>query len=117
MKRLMRISSWAVRSLFAIIAALTLYEIIVFSLRNEASAQDMAKVEFVNECVRHGLDPTKFTGPQRIERHDRAYEFVWKNPKNGDEIGALVAYLPVRADAWLLTGEEMRAIKERFKLK
>jgi hypothetical protein len=116
MKRLIRISSRAVGGLFAIIAAIALYEIGIFSLSNEASALDMAKVEFVNMCAKHGLDPTEFSSPQRIERHDRAYEFVWKNPTSGDEISALASYLPVGAEAWLLRGEDMRAIKNRFKL-
>jgi hypothetical protein len=117
MKRLTRIFSWVLGGLVATIAAIALYEVMVFALSNEASALGLANVEFINLCAKNGLNPTEFGGPQRIERQDRAYEFVWKNPSNGDEIGALTGYLPVGAEAWLLRGEDMRAIKNRFKLK
>jgi hypothetical protein len=116
MKRLLQIFAWVLGGLFCIIAAIAFYEIVVFAQSNEASAQVMAKVEFLNVCERKGLNPTEFSGRQRIQRQDRAYEFVWKNPSNGDEIRALASYLPVGAEAWLLRGEEIRAINERFKL-
>jgi hypothetical protein len=117
MKRLTRIFSWVLGGLVATIAAIALYEFMVFALSNEASAMGLANVEFINLCAKNGLNPTEFGGPQRIECHDRAYEFVWKNPTSGDEIRALASYLPMGADAWLLPGEEMRAIKDRYKLK
>jgi hypothetical protein len=117
MKRLLRIFAWVLGGLFAIIAVIALYEIMVFSLSNEASALDAARVEFVKECTRNGLNPTEFGDPQRIERQDRAYEFVWKNRSRGDEIRALVSYFPAGAEAWLIRGEDMRAIKDRFKIK
>ncbi|WP_291870104.1 hypothetical protein [Bradyrhizobium sp.] len=116
MKRLLRIFAWALGGLFAIISAIALYEIMIFAFSSEARALDVAKVEFVKECTRNGLNPTEFGDPKRIKRQDRAYEFVWKNPSNGDEIGALVGYLPAGAEAWLVRGEDIRAIKDRFKL-
>jgi len=88
----------------------------VFALSSEASALDLAQVQFVNVCAENRLDPTEFSGPQRIVRQDRAYEFVWRNPSSGDEIRALTSYLPTGAEAWLLRGEDTRAIKDRFKL-
>ena len=117
MKRPLRVFAWVLGALSAIVAAIALYEIMVFTLSTKAGALDLAKLAFVTECTRNGLNPTEFGDPQRIERQDRAYEFVWKNPSNGDEIRALVAYLPVSAEALLLRGEDMRAIKDRFKLK
>jgi hypothetical protein len=116
MKTLLRILRWIFGGFISIIAAIAFYEALVFAQSNEASALLMARGEFLNVCERNGLNPTEFSGPRRIQRRDRAYEFVWKNPSNGDEIGALASYLPVGAEAWLLRGEEMRGIKERFKL-
>lgn len=116
MKRSLRIFAWLLGGLFAVIAALASYEIMVFALSSEGSALDLAKVQFANVCAENRLDPKEFSAPQRIARQDRAYEFVWRNPSSGDEIRALTSYLPTSAEAWLLRGEDMRAIKDRFKL-
>ena len=117
MKQLLRILAFGIGGLFAIIATTMTYEIVVFSLSNETRAVDLARREFVNVCKRNGLNTTDFESPLRVERPDGAYEFVWKNPSNGDEIRGLANYLPVGAEAWLLRGEDTRAIKDRFKTK
>jgi hypothetical protein len=101
-KRLLRLFTWVLGGLLAIIAAIALYEITLFAFSSEANALDAAKVAFIRECTRTGLNPTEFGDPQRIERQDRAYEFVWKNPSSGDEIRALVSHLPGGAEAWLM---------------
>jgi hypothetical protein len=117
MKRVVRIFLWVLGAVFAVAAALTFYEVTVFTFRTEASALELAKIQFVNVCAREGINPTEFSSPQRIERKDRAYEFVWTNSSNGDQILALTSYLPLGSEAWLVRGEDMRAIKDRLKMK
>jgi hypothetical protein len=116
MKRLVRTFTWLLGGLFAVIAVIAAYEIMVFALSDEASALVLARVQFVNVCTENSLDPAEFGAPRRVARQDGAYEFVWRNSSSGDEIRALTSYLPTGAEAWLLRGEDMRAIKDRFKL-
>jgi hypothetical protein len=117
MKRLAKLLGWAFAGVFTVIAALALWEVFIFISSDEASALKLANREFVSVCAREKLNSNDFKAPERVMRKDRAYEFVWRNPTSGDEILALTSYLPEGAEAWLVRGEEIRSIKERFHLK
>src|ERR1700737_5169607 len=106
MKRHMRILLWVVGGLFAVVLGLVAHEVVIFVVSTEMSARDEAKLDFLSECARRGLDANEFTGPQRIKSPERTYGFVWKNRSNGDQIATMVRYFPAGVESWLIRGKE-----------
>ena len=107
MKSLAKLLAWAFGGVFSVVAALAFWEIFIFVSSDEASALRLANREFVSVCTREKLNSNDFKGPERVIREDGAYEFIWRNPANGNEILALTSYLPLGAEAWLVRGEDL----------
>jgi hypothetical protein len=106
MKWLSRILLWVAGALSALVLLVVAQETWIYVARTEASALEMARWAFLDACERHGLDQSKFGGPRRIKSDGTSYNFLWKDPANGDQILALVAYFPYRAESWWTSGKE-----------
>ena len=110
MKRVKRIFFrmllWTAAGLLMIVLVLVGQEVVTFTTRTELGAQYSAKQDFLRECARRGLNPSEFTGPQRIKSPEGTYGFVWANPSNGDQIATMVRYLPAGVESWLIGGKE-----------
>jgi hypothetical protein len=78
---------------------------------SETSARAVAQRAFLSECERRGVDPVKFTGPQRIKSPNMTYGFVWIDPTNGDQIATMVEYLPFGVESWWFSGKDRKKLE------
>src|SRR6266404_3875608 len=101
MKWLFRTAWWVLAALLVVVITLALNEVIIFASRTEAGAQGQAKQDFLSECARRGLNPSAFTGPQRIKSPPGTFGFVWVNPSDGNQIATMVKYFPAGVESWL----------------
>ncbi|MDA9399640.1 hypothetical protein XH79_12895 [Bradyrhizobium sp. CCBAU 45389] len=107
MRRAARITFWILGIFVALGLVVVADEILDFATSTEASAREEALLTFRRECVRRGIAPDQFEGPQRIKSPERTYGFLWRDRSNGDQIVTMVSYLPSNSEAWSLGRDEL----------